>query len=101
MKIMKKSIILVAMAAVMLAFCGCAYMNVKSPLDLDLDKTTIGSKTGEASTQSVLWLFAWGDSGTKAAAQNGNISVINHMDVHIQCYLFGLYSKKTVIVYGD
>jgi hypothetical protein len=98
---MKKSIILVVMAAVLLAFCGCAYMDVKAPLDLDLDKTTIGSKTGKASSQSILWLVAWGDSGTKAAAKNGNISVINHMDVRIQSYLLGLYSKKTVIVYGD
>ena len=68
---------------------------------LDLDKTTLGSKTGEASSQSVLWLFAWGDAGTKAAASNGNISVINHRDVQLQSYAFGLYSKRTVIVYGD
>jgi hypothetical protein len=34
---------------------------VKAPLDLD--KTTIGSKAGEANSQSILWLVAWGDSG--------------------------------------
>ncbi len=98
---MKKSIVLMVMAVVMIAFSGCAYMNVKEPLDLDLDKTTLGSKTGEACSQSVLWLFAWGDAGTKAAATNGNISVIKHMDIQVQCYAFGLYSKRTVIVYGD
>ncbi len=98
---MKKSIILMAMAAIILAFYGCAYMDIKAPLDTDLDKTSLGSKIGTASSQSVLWLFAWGDAGTKAAASNGNISVINHMDIQLQSYVFGLYSKRTIIVYGD
>lgn len=89
------------MVAVLVAFSGCAYMNIKAPLDTDLNQTTLGSKTGTASSQSVLWLVAWGDSGTKAAAENGGIQVINHMDEQIQCYLFGMYTKKTVIVYGD
>ncbi len=97
---MKKRIIFLVLAMAMV-FSGCAYMDVKIPLDHDLDKTALGSKVGEASAQSVLWLFAWGDAGTKAAAANGNISVINHMDERVQCYLFGVYSKTTVIVYGD
>lgn len=89
------------MAVIMFTFSGCVYMNVKAPLDTDLNQTTMGSKTGKASAQSVLWLVAWGNAGTKAAAENGSISVINHMDVQLQSYLFGLYSKKTVVVYGD
>ncbi len=98
---MKKSIILIVMSAVIFSFSGCAYMNVKAPLDQDLNQTTLGSKTGQASIQSLLWLFAWGDSGTKAAAENGGITVINHSDVQIQSYAFGLYTKETVFVYGD
>lgn len=88
-------------ATIMFAFSGCAYMNVKVPLDTDLNQTVLGQKTGKASAQSVLWLFAWGDAGTKAAAENGGITTINHMDEQIKMYLFGLYTKKTVIVYGD
>ncbi len=98
---MKKCIVFMVMTGVLLAFSGCVYMDIKTPLDTDLDKTILGSKVGTASSQSVLWLFAWGDSGTKAASENGNITVINHMDKRIQCYLLGLYSKATVIVYGD
>lgn len=98
---MKKTLILLMAATVMFTFSGCAYMNVKVPLDTDLNKTVLGSKTGKASSQSVMWLVAWGDSGTKAAAENGGIQVIHHMDERIESYLFGLYSKKTVIVYGD
>ena len=98
---MKKTMVLLMMAAVIFSVSGCAYMNVKVPLDKDLNQTTLGSKTGQASSQSVLWLFAWGDSGTKAAAENGNITTINHMDAQLKSILFGLYTKNTVIVYGD
>ncbi len=97
---MKKLLILL-MAAVLFTLPGCTYMNIKVPLDTDLKETTFGSKTGEASVRSILWLVAWGNAGTKAAADNGGITVVTHMDMEIQSYLFGLYSKKTVIVYGD
>ena len=42
---------------------GC-FVNVKIPLDTDLDRTRLGDKVGESSAQSVLWLFFWGDAGT-------------------------------------
>ena len=57
----KLSLPAVAMLAVALLLSGCAYTHVKAPMDLDLDKTTLGTKTGTASTYSVLWLVAWGD----------------------------------------
>jgi hypothetical protein len=47
-----------------LASSGCAYYNVTTPLDTDLDRTQLGSKVGESRAQSVLWLAAWGDAGT-------------------------------------
>lgn len=97
---MKKTLIFL-ISIIILASSGCAYVNVKAPLDTDLNATSFGTKTGSASTHSVLWLVAWGDAGTKAAADNGGLTVVNHMDIQIQSYLFGLYSKKTVIVYGD
>ena len=50
---------------------GCVYANVTSPLDIDMNETQLGDKTGESSSHSVLWLVAWGDSGSKAAAENG------------------------------
>ncbi len=59
---------------------GCLYSNVKAPFDTDLDKTVLGPKEGNASSYSVLWLFSRGDAGTAAAAKNGGIDTINHMD---------------------
>lgn len=80
--------------------CGC-FVNVKVPLDTDLDRTQLGSKVGEASAQSVLWLVLWGDSGTQAAAEQGGITVITHADRQIFTILFGIYARETTIVYGD
>ncbi|MBU1052380.1 MAG: TRL-like family protein [Proteobacteria bacterium] len=84
-----------------IAFPGCAYVNVKTPYDTDLNKTVLGDKVGEASIYSILWIVAWGDASTAAAALNGKISVINHMDRQSVSILLGLYCKNTTIVYGD
>jgi hypothetical protein len=80
---------------------GCVYFDVTVPLDTDLDKTQLGDKTGKASMYSVLWLVAWGDAGTKAAAKEGHLTTINHADRHIFTLFCGLYTKETLIVYGE
>jgi hypothetical protein len=87
--------------ATLLLASGCVYTSVKIPLDTNLEETKLGSKTGEATSQSVLWLVAWGDSGTQAAAQEGGITTLLHADQKLFTVLFGLYSKQTTIVYGD
>ncbi|MEX2208467.1 MAG: TRL-like family protein [Myxococcota bacterium] len=79
---------------------GC-FVNIKVPLDTDLDRTELGAKVGESSAQSVLWLVFWGDSGTQAAAKQGGITVITHADRQIFTILFGIYARETTIVYGD
>jgi hypothetical protein len=80
---------------------GCVYYNVGAPLDTDLDRTELGSKVGESRAQSVLWMVAWGDAGTQAAARNGGIKTIRHADQRGFGILFGLYARQTTIVYGD
>ena len=91
---------MVILLAILIAFPGCAYVNVKSPYDTDLNQTVLGDKVGRSSCQSILWLIAWGDAGAGKAAEDGGITVLNHMDVQIVSVLFGLYVKKTTIVYG-
>jgi hypothetical protein len=80
---------------------GCIYSSVVQPFDRDVQETQIGSKTGRASLHVVAWLVAWGDAGVEAAAANGDIAVINHLDVERRLVLFGLYSRVTTIAYGD
>ncbi|SPD73911.1 conserved exported hypothetical protein [uncultured Desulfobacterium sp.] len=96
-----KKVISIILLIVLFAFSGCAYVNVKTPYDTDLDQTTLGDKVGKASCYSILWLVAWGDAGTAAAAKDGNITVINHMDAQVVSILFGLYCSNTTIVYGN
>ncbi len=80
---------------------GCLYANVKLPLDRDVENTEFGTREGEASMQSMLGLFAWGDSSTRAAADNGGIKTVTHLDLEQLVILFGLYTKTTTIAYGN
>jgi hypothetical protein len=92
---------LLCMLVLLGTLSGCVYSNIRFPLDEDLWKTELGSKVGTASNYSVLWLVAWGDAGVKKAAENGGITVINHMDMGIESYFFGFYVRRDTIVYGD
>lgn len=89
------------LACLLLMTSGCVYLDTTLPLDTDLNKTQLGNKTGESSVYCVLWLVAWGDAGTKAAAEQGHLTVVNHADRHIFSVLFGAFTKETTIVYGD
>ena len=82
-------------------FSGCAFVNVQTPLDTNFSKTELGTKQGKATSYSLLWLVAWGNSGSRAAADNGNLKIIRHADRKVISVLFGLYTHTTIIVYGD
>jgi hypothetical protein len=91
-------------AAVIIAMflvTGCLYTHVLTPYDRNLDKTVLGQRTGKASMHSVLWLFAWGDASSAAAAKEGGITTLNHMDLEFLNIAFGIYTEATTIVYGD
>lgn len=91
----------VLVLALMFFVSGCVYTHVLTPYDTNLDKTVLGQKTGKSSTQSVLWLVAWGDASTSAAAKQGGLTVVNHMDREFLNVMFGIYTQSTTIVYGD
>ena len=95
----RKTVLLMCLVALLAS--GCLYTNIQRPMDSDFQTTDLGSKEGRASNLSILWLFAWGDAGTKAAADNGNISIIKHADQEFVAVLFGLYFRVTTVVYGD
>ena len=80
---------------------GCLYLDTKVPLDTDVSVTKLGDKQGISTVRSVLWLVSWGDGGTEAAAKNGGITTINHLDSHVYMILFGLYTRVDTIAYGD
>lgn len=80
---------------------GCVYTHVTMPYSTELNKTELGHKQGEASFRSFLWLFAWGDAGAAAAAKNGHLSTLMHMDREFYSIFFGIYTRTSTIVYGD
>ncbi len=84
-----------------LSLGGCAYVDVKTPYDTDLNRTELGSKTGTAEAYSALWLFTWGDASYARAAENGGITVLRSADQEIFQLLFGIYTRWRIVVYGD
>ena len=100
---MKKKtwIFFVLMALITMTLTSCAYVNVKTPYDSNLDKTELGAKKGTAQAYGLLWLFTWGDASYATAAKNGHITIMRHADQEIQQILFGLYTRWRIVVYGD
>jgi hypothetical protein len=76
---------------------GYVYTDVSGPV---LATSNSGaSKVGSATSQGVICV-ATGDSSIKAAAANGGITKISHVDYHVTSVL-GLYVQTTVTVYGE
>ena len=98
---MNRSIALIILMSIVLVFSGCAFVNIKTPFDTDLDKTELGSKRGTAEAYSLLWLVSWGDASYATAAKNGGIKVMKHADQEMQQVLLGIYTRWRVVVYGD
>ena len=98
---MNRKFTLILLMSILLIFSGCAYVNIKTPFDTDLDKSELGSKKGTAEAYSLLWLVSWGDASYAAAAKNGGITVMKHADQEMQQVLLGLYTRWRVVVYGD
>ncbi len=91
----------VAVFALLFLSTGCLYTHVLTPYDTNLDKTILGQKKGTATLHSILGLVAWGDASAAAAAKEGGITTMNHMDREIMNVVFGIYFESTTIVYGD
>lgn len=100
------SLALVLAATLLLPACvatpvgpGIFYTGVSAPLEATAS-TAPSSKSGKASASQVVGLVAWGDASIQAAATNGGIKVIHHVDYHAFSIL-GVYSSFEVTVYGD
>ncbi|MBM4084179.1 MAG: hypothetical protein FJ272_05265 [Planctomycetes bacterium] len=76
------------------------YTGVKAPLDIDTANTPVTGKKGTSSTINVLGVVATGDASIKAAADDGGITRVEHVDYEYFNVLF-VFSKFTTIVYGQ
>jgi len=84
-----------------LSLTGCMYSDLRLPYDIDVDRTELGSKVGRADAKSIMFLVSWGDASTAAAADDGQIKSIRHLDIEYKVILWGLYLRRTTIAYGD
>jgi len=94
--------VIVAVIILSLSFLsGCVYTHVLTPYDINLDKTVLGQKQGQASNQSRPVARCLGRREHCRRGQAGSITTVNHMDRGILNIFFGFYTKTTTIVYGD
>lgn len=61
---------------------------------------SVGSRRGEASSFSVLGLYAAGDCSIAAAARAGGLRTVGHVDYEYT-NIFGIWQKAKVIAYGE
>lgn len=92
--IMKKFFFLAAV------LCGMASCTSVAPLTAT--SNNVGSKCGTATETRILGFFPFaGDHGINAAAKNGGIKKISHVDVETYSLLGPVYTKTTTKVYGE
>ena len=111
---MRVALLCTAMLLAVFALSGCAgiviapvtpgmgaiFSDYQAPLDPDVDPTVVAEKHGEASAENFLGLVITGDASLKAAADQGGITKVHHMDYQYKNIL-GLYARFTTIVYGE
>ena len=85
-------------ATVMGPAIGTIYTDTQAPLAVT--SNAVGSKVGSAEAKSILGIVAIGDASVQAAAKQGGITRISHVDYKSYSIL-GVYAKITVYVYGD
>lgn len=76
---------------------GILYTNQRSPL---MPMGRPGQVEGRASSYSLMFLVAWGDSGLKRAMANGEILDLRHVDYQIENYAL-VFQKYTTIAVGE
>ncbi len=78
---------------------GAIYADVKAPLTAEAEKPSITEQKGEATSESILGLIAWGDCSLAAAAKDGKLTEIEYADYAFMNVL-GVYQKFTVVAHG-
>ena len=85
-----------------LAALVCGLASCSSVVPMAATSNNVGAKCGTATETRILGLFPFkGDHGIDAAAKNGCVKKISHVDVE-KFNIFGyLYTKTTTRVYGE
>lgn len=84
---------------------GVLFSNLRAPMQVHFEDTTLGPKRGTAQITYIMEPFlgtsyAWGDASIEEAARDGQISTVHHADYEMLSVL-GLYVRYTTYAYGD
>lgn len=93
MKKVMKSVAIAVAAVAMLASCS-------TTMPVAVTSNPVGNKCGESSSSRILGFGGSANNGINAAAKNGGITRISHVDYSTYTIL-GLYTKMTTRVYGE
>ena len=104
---MRKYCATLLMIIVAVSFSGCAtylphggiFTEVTAPISVT-ESDFSHTKVGTAMATSVLGLVATGDASIRAAANNGGIKKIKHVEYSVKNIL-GVIGEYTTTVYGD
>lgn len=81
---------------------GGIYTLIEAPMDLNSQGgKQIGPLKGEAVCKAIMGIWAVGDAGLEAAARNGGITRINHVDYRYRKVFYGFVTEFTTIAYGE
>lgn len=108
---MKRLLVLLVFSAGLATLTGClsapvippigiAFSEFQAPLDIDYNETDTTGKMGISESTSILGLVATGDASAKAAAMDGDITVIDHADYEYFNVL-GVFQRYRTVVYGQ
>jgi TRL-like protein family len=102
---MLKGLVLAVSCAALITGCALGHGPVIAPVTINAKgpvaagPAMTGPKVGRAEAWGIV-LVAMGDASISAAAQNGGITRIHHVD-HETMNILGIYAKYTTIVYGE
>jgi hypothetical protein len=77
---------------------GVIYTSVMIPTAATSNE--VGTKVGKSQAMSILGIYAGGDASIDAAAKDGNIKKISHVDTE-RFGVLGIYYRQTTMVYGN
>jgi hypothetical protein len=78
--------------------CAPLVVDEKGPLSAG-DMNVGATKVGTADAEGILFV-GYGDGSISAAARNGNITKVHHVDSEILS-IFGIYARYRTVVYGE
>lgn len=82
-----------------LPYTGSAFHSTSQPVDIRFDRTSLGERRGTATSHSFLYLVAVGDASIMAAAREGGLSRVDHVESEVLGIL-GLYVRYRTIAIG-